>query len=67
MKIKVGINGMGRIGRMIVRSIIESNNNKIEIKHINNRTNSETCSTLLKYDSIHGNSMQKLILIKHTL
>ncbi len=54
MKIKIGINGMGRIGRMIVRSIIESNNKKIEIKHINNRTNSETCSTLLKYDSIHG-------------
>ena len=54
MKIKVGINGMGRIGRMIVRSIIENNNNNIEIKHINNRTNSETCSTLLKYDSIHG-------------
>ncbi len=54
MKIKVGINGMGRIGRMIVRSIIENDNNKIEIKHINNRTNSEACSTLLKYDSIHG-------------
>ena len=54
MKIKVGINGMGRIGRMVVRSIIESNNNIIEIKHINNRTNSEVCSTLLKYDSIHG-------------
>ena len=54
MKIKVGINGMGRIGRMIVRSIIENNNKNIEIKHINNRTNSETCSTLLKYDSIHG-------------
>ena len=54
MKIKIGINGMGRIGRMIVRSIIENNNNKLEIKHINNRTNSEACSTLLKYDSIHG-------------
>ncbi len=54
MKIKVGINGMGRIGRMIVRSIIESSNNKIEIKHINNRTNAEACSNLLKYDSIHG-------------
>ena len=54
MKIKVGINGMGRIGRMIVRSIIENNNKNIEIKHINNRTNSEACSTLLKYDSIHG-------------
>jgi len=54
MKIKVGINGMGRIGRMIVRAIIESNNKNLEIKHINNRTNSEACSTLLKYDSIHG-------------
>jgi len=54
MKIKIGINGMGRIGRMIVRAIIESNNKNLEIKHINNRTNSEVCSTLLKYDSIHG-------------
>ena len=54
MTIKVGINGMGRIGRMIVRSIIENNYSNIEIKHINNRTNSETCSNLLKYDSIHG-------------
>ena len=53
MKIRVGINGMGRIGRMIVRSIIESNNKNIEIKHINNRANSEACSSLLKYDSIH--------------
>ena len=54
MKIKIGINGMGRIGRMITRSIIENNYKNIEIKHINNRTNSKTCSSLLKYDSIHG-------------
>ena len=54
MKIKVGINGMGRIGRMILRTIIENKNTNIEIKHINNRTNSEACSSLLKYDSIHG-------------
>lgn len=54
MKIRVGINGMGRIGRMIVRAIVESKNTNIEIKHINNLTNSETCSTLIKYDSIHG-------------
>ena len=45
---------MGRIGRMIVRSIIENNYSNLEIKHINNRSNSETCSNLLKYDSIHG-------------
>ena len=54
MKIKIGINGMGRIGRMIVRSVIENDYKNIEIKHINNRTNSEACSALLKYDSIHG-------------
>ncbi len=54
MKIKIGINGMGRIGRMIVRSIIENKYSNIEIKHINNRTSSEVCSSLLKYDSIHG-------------
>ena len=53
MKTKIGINGMGRIGRMIIRSIFENNKN-IEIKHINNRTSPETCSALLKYDSIHG-------------
>ena len=60
MKIKVGINGMGRIGRMIVRAIIENNNKNIEIKHINNRTNSEACSNLLKYDSIHGKFNAKI-------
>ena len=54
MTIKVGINGMGRIGRMVVRSIVESQNKKLKINHINNRTNSETTCQLLKYDSIHG-------------
>ncbi|NMN67040.1 glyceraldehyde-3-phosphate dehydrogenase (NAD+) [Candidatus Pelagibacter ubique] len=54
MKIKVGINGMGRIGRMVIRAIIESQNKDIEIKHINNRSNSEASCTLIKYDSIHG-------------
>ena len=41
MTIKIGINGMGRIGRMIVRSIFESQNKKIKVQHINNRSNSE--------------------------
>ena len=54
MKINVGINGLGRIGRMTIRSIIENNYRNIEIKHINNKTNTEVSSTLLKYDSIHG-------------
>jgi len=52
--IKVGINGMGRIGRMVIRAIIESQNKNIIIKHINNRSNSEASCTLIKYDSVHG-------------
>ena len=54
MALKIGINGLGRIGRMVIRSIIESKNKNIEIKHINNRSNSEISSSLLKYDSVHG-------------
>ena len=54
MKIKIGINGMGRIGRMIVRSIFENQNKNLKIQHINNRTNSEATCKLIKYDSIHG-------------
>jgi len=54
MAIKVGINGMGRIGRMVIRAIIEGKNKDISIKHINNRSNLDTTCSLLKYDSIHG-------------
>ena len=54
MTIKIGINGMGRIGRMVVRSIFENNNKKILIKHINNRSDSSVTCSLLKYDSVHG-------------
>ena len=54
MTIKIGINGMGRIGRMVVRSIVENQKKSIKIVHINNRSNIEATCKLLKYDSIHG-------------
>ena len=54
MTINVGVNGMGRIGRMVIRAIIESQNKNIKIKHINNRSNAEASCALIKYDSIHG-------------
>ena len=54
MTVKVGINGMGRIGRMVIRAIIENQNKNIKIQHINNRSNSETSCALIKYDSVHG-------------
>jgi glyceraldehyde 3-phosphate dehydrogenase len=67
MTIKVGINGMGRIGRMVIRAIIESQNKNIEIKHINNRSNSEASCALIKYDSIHGKFNADLNFDEHHL
>ena len=54
MTIKVGINGFGRIGRMILRSVIENDRKDIEVVAINNRGNNEVSSFLLKHDTIHG-------------
>ena len=54
MALKVGINGFGRIGRMILRSIIENNRKDLEIVAINNRGSNEVSSFLLKHDTIHG-------------
>ena len=51
---KVGINGIGRSDRVVVLSIIERQDKKIKIQHINNRSNPEATCTLIKYDSIHG-------------
>jgi glyceraldehyde 3-phosphate dehydrogenase len=67
MTIKVGINGMGRIGRMVIRAIIESQNKNIKIKHINNRSNSEVSCALIKYDSIHGKFNADLSFDEHHL
>ena len=39
---------------MVLRSIFENNLNNIEIKHINNKSKTEVCSNLIRYDSIHG-------------
>ncbi len=54
MTINIGINGMGRIGRMVIRAIVESKYKNIKIKHINNKTSSEVACRLIKYDSVHG-------------
>ena len=54
MKTKIGINGLGRIGRMILRSIFEENHKDLQIKHINNRTNIDIACSLIKRDSVQG-------------
>ena len=60
MTLKIGINGFGRIGRMVLRSIIENNRKDIEVVAINNRANSEVSSFLLKHDTIHGELKAKI-------
>ncbi|MDP6680757.1 MAG: type I glyceraldehyde-3-phosphate dehydrogenase [Pelagibacteraceae bacterium] len=60
MILKVGINGFGRIGRMTLRSVIENNRKDLEIVAINNRSNAEISSFLLKYDTVHGKLNNKI-------
>ncbi len=51
MSVRVGINGFGRIGRLVFRAARERN---IEIVGVNDLTDAKTLAHLLKYDSIHG-------------
>jgi len=55
MTIKVGINGFGRIGRMVFRAVYdEAEFNDIEIVGINDLLDAEYLAYMLKYDSVHG-------------
>ena len=60
MTVRVGINGFGRIGRNILRAIIENNRSDISIVAINDLGPVETNAHLLKYDSIHGKFPNKI-------
>ena len=52
--INIGINGFGRIGRLILRAILENYRNKIKVVAINDLGSIETNAHLIKYDSTHG-------------
>ena len=52
--VKIGINGFGRIGRLILRAILENYKNKIQVVAINDLGSIETNAHLIKYDSTHG-------------
>ncbi len=51
-KVKVGINGFGRIGRNVLRAMV--NTPELEVAVVNDLTDSKTLAHLLKYDSVHG-------------
>ena len=54
MAVKVAINGFGRIGRNVLRAIVESGRSDIEVVAINDLGPVETNAHLLRYDSVHG-------------
>jgi glyceraldehyde 3-phosphate dehydrogenase len=54
MAVRVAINGFGRIGRNILRAIIESGRNDIEVVALNDLGPVETNAHLLRFDSVHG-------------
>jgi len=58
MTIKIGINGLGRIGRCVVRALYETNVQGIELVAVNGPAPIETHIHLLKYDSVHGRFSQ---------
>ncbi len=53
MATKIGINGFGRIGRCILRALIERKVGDVEVVAINDLTDPKTLAHLLKYDSVH--------------
>ncbi|MBV9997400.1 MAG: type I glyceraldehyde-3-phosphate dehydrogenase [Caulobacteraceae bacterium] len=54
MPLRVAINGFGRIGRLVLRSIVEHGRSDIEVVSINDLGPVETNAHLLRYDSVHG-------------
>ncbi|OAQ38683.1 type I glyceraldehyde-3-phosphate dehydrogenase [Pedobacter psychrophilus] len=57
---KIGINGFGRIGRTLMRVLIQRNLDNYEVVAINDLTDTATLAHLLKYDSVHGNFKGKI-------
>jgi len=54
MSTKVGINGFGRIGRLVARAILEKKNCGLELVAVNDLTDAKSNAYLFKYDSVHG-------------
>lgn len=67
MAVKVAINGFGRIGRNVLRAIIESGRTDIEVVAINDLGPVETNAHLLRYDSVHGKFPAKVKTTKSTI
>ncbi|PPC87302.1 MAG: type I glyceraldehyde-3-phosphate dehydrogenase [Hyphomicrobium sp.] len=67
MVVKVAINGFGRIGRNVLRAIVESGRTDIEVVAINDLGPVETNAHLLRFDSVHGRFPHKVVVSGDTI
>ena len=67
MAVRVAINGFGRIGRNVLRAIVESGRTDIEVVAINDLGPVETNAHLLRFDSIHGRFPHKVVVDGDTI
>src|SRR5579864_866212 len=62
MAVRVAINGFGRIGRNVLRAILESGRKDVEVVAINDLGPVETNAHLLRYDSVHGRFPHEVVV-----
>jgi glyceraldehyde 3-phosphate dehydrogenase len=67
MTIKIGINGFGRIGRMVFRAAVQNFADDVEIVGINDLLEPDYLAYMLKYDSVHGRFKGKVVVDGNTL
>lgn len=67
MTTKLAINGFGRIGRNVLRALIEQGRDDLEVVAINDLSSTENLAHLLKYDSVHGRFPGKISFTETTL
>ena len=67
MAVRVSINGFGRIGRNVLRAIVESGRTDIEVVSVNDLGPVETNAHLLRYDSVHGRFPQEVTVNGDTI
>ena len=67
MTVKVAINGFGRIGRNILRAIIESERKDLEVVAINDLGSTEVNAHLLQFDSVHGPWQKEINMTKDSI
>ena len=67
MTIRLAINGFGRIGRNVLRALIEQGRDDMEVVAINDLSSTENLAHLLKYDSVHGRFPGKISFTENSL